>query len=299
MEMNETAGARLHSSEHIFVGALQKAGVKVTVIKADTFRQDGKGVLSIKENIAFSDLEKAEALANKEIQKGLLVSEKRFSDMASALRAFPKARINKERLDPDKEIRIVAIGEFDVSACKNPHVKTTKDIGPFCITKVSHPGGSTEIEFNAGQAAVEHLIRMNSMVVKAALENKFDPANLYSRFEELKTRQARNEAASEELFYRLMENARHPVLEVSEAEPKYFMGALKRFIEAHPDRYIIIVSKRQVVGMGGVNKAAEIGNLGKTLREEGAFAGDAQPDYFNGKIIDEGKLRQILKRFVY
>ena len=38
VEMNETAGARLHSSEHIFVGALQKAGVKVTVIKADTFR---------------------------------------------------------------------------------------------------------------------------------------------------------------------------------------------------------------------------------------------------------------------
>ena len=41
----KTAGYILHSAEHMFARALQNMGLVINVLKADTFREDGRGIV--------------------------------------------------------------------------------------------------------------------------------------------------------------------------------------------------------------------------------------------------------------
>ena len=161
MVIKNLIGATLHSAEHIFSRSLQNLGLKIEVLKADTFRADGKGFLIVSGKIQMEQLLLAELNVNSVIHKNLDTSIEVFENIKLAESKYPNLRFNEGRLKETKNIRVVKIGNFDVCACKNEHVTNTGEIKAFAIVDISYLRGDTQIEFKTGLDVVTYLIKIN------------------------------------------------------------------------------------------------------------------------------------------
>lgn len=171
-------GARLHTAEHIFARALQEQGLNIHVRKADTYRSDNIGKAYVKEIIPFEKIIEAEKTVNAKIIESIAVTEENFENLDEAMRKNPKLRFNEDRLDKEKQIRVVTIGQYDFSACKHRHVKQTSEIMMFTVKRISYLGGETEIEFLAGYDALLFLLQIKNEVLKSAMDRHFVPEKI-------------------------------------------------------------------------------------------------------------------------
>jgi alanyl-tRNA synthetase len=287
-------GSLLHSGEHLFARALQNEGLDIHVRKADTFRGDGRGFLVIREKIPIEKLFIAERRVNEVIPMDLKTETKTFDDINAAKLKYKDIRFNEERLEDTKQVRVVRIGDFDVSACKNVHVGGTAEITAFAIVSISYLKGETTVEFKAGRDAVFYLISRNDSVVSLGKEYNFIPSEIDKVFKDVSSSSTYWNDSSEVLFIKLIEQAGRDVVYTGRIDLSKFYGVIHDYIKNNPIRCLILLSETQLLAIRGKNNTFILQDIGMQLQDKKIFAGKISDDYLNGKITDYNKIVDIL-----
>ena len=285
-------GARLHTAEHIFARALQEQGLNIHVRKADTYRSDNIGKAYVKEIIPFEKIIEAEKAVNAKIIENLAVTEENFENLEDAIKKNPKLRFNEDRLDKEKQIRVVTIGQYDFSACKHRHVKQTSEIMMFTVKRISYLGGETEIEFLAGYDALLFLLQIKNEVLKSAMDRHFVPEKISVYIKNENERVIEVEKEEKEMLYRLLEN-NHNLIILKGVKISKFYGELNYFIKTHSDMCIGITNLQQITIMKGKNCKTDLLKLGEKLKTLN-FSGSINESSINGKA-DEKLVEEIDK----
>lgn len=294
MEGKNTVGATLHSAEHIFARSLQNLGLDIKVIKADTFRDDGKGFLTIAGKVPLENLLKAELNVNSVIHKNLKTTIEVFDDIKSAEARYPNLRFNGERLKEMKNIRVVKLGEFDVCACKNEHVDNTEDIKSFVVVDVSYLRGDTQIEFKAGLDAINYLIKINNDTLLLGQDNNFKVKDLVDNYKNISKNLESASIELDKVFLRILEKAHGKFIDLGNLSFSRFYKLINDFVKTNPEKCILIVSESQLLAIRGVSNKSNLKRIGMMLKERKAFVGDVREDYINGKVLDYPEINLIL-----
>ncbi len=296
VEVDHSIGSLLHSGEHLFARSLQNMGLDIHVRKADTFRQDGNGFLVIKEKIPTDKLFSAERSVNEVIPLNLIVETETLDDLEAAVSKYKNIRFNKERLNNTQLIRVIKIGNFDVSACKNPHVSNTSEISAFAIVNVSYQKGETTIEFKAGRDALLYLLSRNDALIELGKTYNFNPSDIDKIFENMQNSAVHGENAVETLFIKLLEQTSKDIIYTSSIDISKFYKAMHSYMGKNSSKCIVVVSDTQLFALRGKNNSFALQDIGRQLVENKAFIGEIREDYLNGKVIDYNKAVEMLSR---
>ncbi len=287
-------GYILHSAEHMFARSLQNLGIDIKVIKADTFREDGKGFLLLQGKIPLAKLYEAEINVNSVIPKNLKTTIETFDDINEATKCYPNLRFNEERLKETKNIRLVKIGEFDVCACKNKHVENTSEIEVFVIVGLSYLGGDTEIEFKAGRDAINYLILNNNDILELGQQNNFSAREIKKNYNKIQKNLNQTDQELAKVFRLFIKNSEIKFIEVGDISLSGFYKSLNEVVAANQEKSIILLSNHQLVAVKGTKNTSDFKTIGDRLRERKAFLGDVRDDYINGKILDYSEAKIVL-----
>lgn len=283
-------GARLHTAEHIFARALQEQELNIHIRKADTYREDNVGKAYVKEMIPFGKIVEAEKIVNEKILEDLAVKEDSFENLEKAMENIPKLRFNEDRIDREKQIRVVTIGKYDFSACKHRHVERTKEIIMFAVKRISYLGGETEIEFLAGNCALLFLLQIKNAVIKAAMDRHFVPEKVSDYIKNENERAVELEREEKEIFYRLLETTQQPVL-LKGVKISKFYGEINYFIKNNSEKCVNITNGQQIIIMKGKDCTKDLKVFGEKIKAIG-FSGNITESSINGKI-DGTKIKEI------
>jgi len=147
--------AQNHSAVHLVNGATRtvlgnhvwQAGSEVRVEKA---RLD----ITHYSAITKEELKKIEDLVNEKIRKGIPI-EKPIVDRGKAEQEYG-FRVYQGGAIPQKQLRIIKMGDFDIEACGGTHCSNTKEIGKVKILRANKiQDGVVRLEFVAGERAKE------------------------------------------------------------------------------------------------------------------------------------------------
>jgi len=134
---------RMHSGEHVFMGALLKTikDVKVDKVRLD---ENESSFFVICKDLTWEKIFEAEKLANKIIKENrdIIVKEVTKEEVAK----IPGLRIKLDRIK-DEKIRIVEVKDHDIAACAGTHALKTNFIGNFLVTKFNLVKEAYEIRF--------------------------------------------------------------------------------------------------------------------------------------------------------
>ena len=220
------------------------------------------------------------------------MTEENFENLDEAMRKNPKLRFNEDRLDKEKQVRVVTIGQYDFSACKHRHVKQTSEIMMFTVKRISYLGGETEIEFLAGYDALLFLLQIKNEVLKSAMDRHFVPEKLSEYIKNENERVIEVEKEEKEMLYRLLEN-NHNLIILKGVKISKFYGELNYFIKTHSDMCIGITNLQQITIMKGKNCKTDLLKLGEKLKTLN-FSGSINESSINGKA-DEKLVEEIDK----
>ena len=134
---------RMHSGEHVFMGALLKTikDIKVDKVRLD---EDESSLFVICNNLTWEQIFEAEKLTNKIIKEDRNIIVKEVSkEEAKKIKGL---RIKLDRIKSES-IRIVEVKDHDLSACAGTHALKTGFIGNILITKFNLVKGTYEIRF--------------------------------------------------------------------------------------------------------------------------------------------------------
>jgi alanyl-tRNA synthetase len=285
-------GARLHTAEHIFARALQEQDLNIHVRKADTYREDNVGKMYIKEIIPFEKIVEAEKIVNSKIIENLTVKEENFKNLEDAMKKNPKLRFNEDRLDKEKEVRVVTIGNYDFSACKHLHAKLTSEITMFAVKYVSYLGGETEIDFLAGNDALLFLLRLKNEVLKIAMGRHFAPEKLSDYAKNENERIIEMEREEKEMLYKLLEGS-SGLITLKGVKLSKFYGEINYFIKTHAERCVGITNGQQIIIMKGKECRIDLLKAGEKIKALG-FNGSINENSINGRV-DERTIEEIDK----
>jgi alanyl-tRNA synthetase len=167
-----------HTAQHLLSGALLDRTQSETVSS-----RLGESALTIdlsRDRIPEAELDAAEALANDLIDDDLPVRAwfPEPGELVSlALRRAPKVTEN---------IRVVAIGDFDVSPCGGTHCLRTSQLGALRITGVERYKGMTRVTFTAARRGREELFARDLALRGLASELSCAPSEVATAVERLR-----------------------------------------------------------------------------------------------------------------
>lgn len=287
-------GAMLHTAEHIFARALQEQGLDIHVRKADTYGDDNVGKAYIKEIIPMDSLFSAEKTVNLKIWENMHVSERTFGSLKDAVESVPKLRFNQERIDENKEVRVINIGRYDFSACSHRHVNDTSDIICFALKRVSYLGKETEVEFLSGLDALKFLLDIKDATLKAAAEGHFIPGEIGRYLQKTKESLEETEREEKEILFRLIEKS-SGLIEVKGVKLSKFYGEISAIVKRDPARCIAITNGQQLTIIKGNDCGTDLVGIGSRLKEAG-FSGNINESTINGKA-DEKIIEELKKEW--
>jgi len=158
-----------HTGEHLLIGSLVRRIPSARVVRVVHEDDVDKAFLESKSSIDWEDVIYAAIEANQRVKEGHRVSIEFFDSLEEARKKYPSLRAYDERLEGKDRIRVVNIGGFDFSACKNPHVEDTSLIGLILPLRVSSVRkGLYEIVFISGSKAIERALRDTDMIYRVA-----------------------------------------------------------------------------------------------------------------------------------
>ena len=159
-----------HSGQHI----LSQSFLQIAGAATAGFHLSAQRVTIDLMQAAFSaqQLAQVEQLANRIVQSNLLVhvSFPGPAELAALqLRKVPEV---------DAPLRVVAIGDFDRTACAGTHVAHSAEVALIKIIKVERSKGGQRVEFCCGQRALEDYQRKHATVSRAAAALSCAPADV-------------------------------------------------------------------------------------------------------------------------
>jgi Ser-tRNA(Ala) deacylase AlaX len=147
--------AQNHSAVHLVNGAA-RAVLGNHVWQAGSEVKTEKARLDITHHSAITpeELKKIEDLVNATIKKGLPI-DKPIVERGKAEQEYG-FRVYQGGAIPQKDLRIIKMGDFDIEACGGTHCNNTKEIGQVKILRaVKIQDGVVRLEFVAGEKAKE------------------------------------------------------------------------------------------------------------------------------------------------
>ncbi|HZE77482.1 MAG TPA: hypothetical protein VE089_02925 [Nitrososphaeraceae archaeon] len=175
-----------HTSEHAFIGSLQKlVGKTLNVRKVEHRETDNSAFIKI----PYLDLEliiKAQSEVNFLIGTGRRVITHSFISLLEAKNHFPCLRANENRIREGDLIRVVEIEDHDVAACAMEHADNLNECGFFLIHKVSKNGDEYEISFVVEKQAKETAIALSLKLLKLCKETGANINTLENTIKKLK-----------------------------------------------------------------------------------------------------------------
>lgn len=168
---------RHHTATHIINGAARSV-LGPWVWQHSAFKDEEKARLDITHHSSLTreQVEEIERLANRVVQRNIPVEIQMLPrSTAEKLYGF---RLYQGGAVPNRVLRVVKIGDFDVEACGGTHCSSTGEVGLIKILRTERiQDGVVRIEFVAGPSAIKHIqeqariIRDSSNILGTQSEN--------------------------------------------------------------------------------------------------------------------------------
>jgi alanyl-tRNA synthetase len=185
------------------------------------------------------EVQKIEDLANEIVRRNLKVTNA-FMPRGEAEAKYG-FRLYQGGVIPAKLVRVVNIGGWDIEACGGTHARSTGEVGLIKITRAERiQDGVERLEFVAGEAAIEHMHRMDSSLDELSAILGTQKENLAkvasSSLQELQDSRSREKA----LGQALVDLSASQVL--SNAKP---IGSVKLYVAKQPQ-----LGEDQIIAQG-------------------------------------------------
>jgi alanyl-tRNA synthetase len=282
----------LHTAQHMLSRAL------VDVAGAETVSSRlGETVCTIDVDLAElgeGAVARAEDMVNAVIDDDAVI--RAFFPDAVELASLPLRRRPKVATD----VRVVAIGDFDVSPCGGTHCLRTAQVGLVRVSGVERYKGKMRVSFNAGRRAREELGRQSSIL--SALGREFTcgladvPAAVGKLSRELKTaREALGEARAllaERSAAELVEKARQRgdtrVRAVFPSADVAFLRAVAKRVTAEPGFVALLAAPgdegQPVLAARGPGSDFDCGAFLKGVAAAHGGRGGGRPEVAEGRL---------------
>ena len=146
--MKKETDPRMHSAEHILNQTMVRMFSCNRSFNAHIEKKKSKCDYQFERPLTEEEIHHIEEQVNDVIRTDMLIAEEHIT------REVAQKQYNLERLPENlgDKIRIVRIGDYDACPCIGSHVKSTKEIGTFCIVSSSFETGVLRIRFKLGQS---------------------------------------------------------------------------------------------------------------------------------------------------
>ena len=291
---------RRHMAQHTGQHMLSRAMVDVAGAPTVSSRLGETGC-TLDVDVAQLDerrVAEAEALVNAVIDAD--VPCRTFFPTPEELAALPLRRAPKV----EEDVRVIQIGDFDVSPCGGTHVTHSSQVGLLRVTAVERYKGKTRLHFDAGPRAREALWREAAAL--RALAKDFStgweavPAGVEKLRRELaEAREALGaarariaEAVVAELSRGLAEAADRRVVAEVEGGPELLRTLAGRLTAVHPEVVAVLAGRgaeaRAVVVARGAGSAFDCGAFVKRLAAATGGRGGGRAELAEGRVPLEG-----------
>jgi alanyl-tRNA synthetase len=176
---------RHHTATHVVNGAARRI-LGPWVWQHSAFKDEDGARLDITHHSALTreQIESIERLANEVVQMDLPVDVRALPrGTAESLYGF---RLYQGGAIPERELRVVRVGDFDVEACGGTHVARSGEIGSIRILRSERiQDGVVRLEFVAGMKAVEYSLSQSRTLSEMAGALGAPPERAVGRLTEL------------------------------------------------------------------------------------------------------------------
>ena len=179
---------RHHTATHIINGAARSV-LGPWVWQHSAFKDEGKARLDITHHssLTHEQIEEIERLANHVVQRDIPVEIQLLPrGTAEKLYGF---RLYQGGAVPDRTLRVVKIGDFDVEACGGTHCSSTGEVGLIKILRAERiQDGVVRMEFVAGPSAIRHIQEQARIIRDSSNLLGTQPENLPGKIRDLLAR---------------------------------------------------------------------------------------------------------------
>jgi alanyl-tRNA synthetase len=200
----------LHTGQHMLSRALSDLARAETVSS-----RLGENACTIDVDLPELDearLVAAEQLVNDVIEEDVVI--RTFFPDPADLAALPLRRKPKV----DSNIRIVAIGEFDVSPCGGTHCLRTAQVGLMKVTGLERYKGKMRVTFSAGRRAREELTRQSNVLNALGRDFTCGPTEVTTAVQKLRRELAETRESLGQARSRLAERSAEELVAAARAK---------------------------------------------------------------------------------
>jgi alanyl-tRNA synthetase len=282
----------LHTGQHMLSRALCDVAEADTV--SSRLGETGCTIDVDRSELAERAVAQAEALVNSVIDDDVAI--RAFFPDAAELAALPLRRKPKV----ESHIRVVAIGEFDVSPCGGTHCVRTAQVGLVKVTGVERYKGKMRVGFSAGRRAREELARQSEVLHALGRDFTCGPTDVPAAVNKLlrelaETRESLGEArakladrAAVELVTSARARSETRVVATFDGADTAFLRAVAKRVTSEP-KFVALLAARGADGMQVlVARAADsdfdCGAFLKRVAAANGGRGGGRPEVAEGRL---------------
>ena len=237
---------------------------------------------------------RAEALVNSVVEDDLSI--RAFFPDAAELAALPLRRAPKV----DSNVRVVAIGDFDVSPCGGTHCLHTAQVGLVKVTGLERYKGKMRVSFNAGRRAREELSRQSDLLSALGRDFTCGPSDVPAAIHKLKrelseareslgeTRARLAERVAQELIDGARSRGETRVVAVFADADVAFLRAVAKRITAEAGFVALLAAPgeggQQVLAARGAGSDFDCGGFLKRIAAAHGGRGGGRPEMAEGRL---------------
>jgi alanyl-tRNA synthetase len=159
-----------HTAEHAFIGSLQKLIGKTLNVRKVEHRDYDNLVVIKTTDLEMDTIIKAEQEVNSLISQGRRIIIHTFGSLAEAKSQLPNLRANENRIESNKQIRVVEIEDHDLAACVMDHATNLRECVLFLVTRMNKIGSICKINFVVSDAAKSTAIDISQKILNICAE---------------------------------------------------------------------------------------------------------------------------------
>ena len=295
-----------HTGEHLLIGELVRRYPGAKVVRVVHEESLDKAFIKYDGEIKWEDVIQSCIDANQKILEGYDIDIEIFDSLESAKKAYPDLRAYEERLKNRGFIRVVKIGDFDFSACKNPHVRNTREIHLIIVDSLSRVRrGLYEVRFYTGIRAIRHSVKLADILYRVSnmvgsthdqLIKRID--NLYNEYNDLK---ARLNVITRDMLNRYpIRIGKYRVLfiDVPGIDLKYSMSNAPDIMRRrNVDVLVILTEGKDKHEVFIASKDLDIEDLKSRIRDVAGGRGGGRRGMYFGYVDDPSKFRELISRY--
>jgi alanyl-tRNA synthetase len=282
----------LHTGQHMLSRALCDVADADTV--SSRLGETGCTIDVDKAELDEARVAEAEALVNSVIDDDAAI--RAFFPDAAELAALPLRRKPKV----ESHIRVVAIGDFDVSPCGGTHCLRTAQVGLVRVTGIERYKGKMRVGFGAGRRAREELARQSNVLQALGRDFTCGPTDVPAAIQKLRrelteARESLGEArgrlaerAAVELVAAAREKGEARVVAVFEGADIAFLRAVAKRVTAEPTFVALLAARtpegQMVLAARGAESDFDCGAFVKRVAAAHGGRGGGRPETAEGRL---------------